>query len=75
MEDSLKQQVSTLIDIKVLPKTMTDGYGAWWHVGLAGHSRNEKVREAHEELRKNLEKAPISLRKVMCSTKPFSVSS
>ena len=57
LEDSLKQQVSTLIDIKVLPKTMTDGYGAWWHVGLAGHSRNEKVREAHEEMRKNLEKA------------------
>ena len=22
-----------LFDIKVLPKTMTDGYGAWWRVG------------------------------------------
>ena len=22
-----------LFDIKVLPKTMTDGYGSWWRVG------------------------------------------
>ena len=29
IEDAKKQKVSTLIDIKVLPKTMTDGYGAW----------------------------------------------
>ncbi len=57
LEDSRKQQVSTLIDIKVLPKTMTDGYGAWWHVGIAGHSDNEKVREAFENKQKNLEKA------------------
>lgn len=57
LEDSLKQEVSTLIDIKVLPKTMTDGYGSWWHVGVAGHSRNEKVCEAHENMQKNLEKA------------------
>ena len=27
--DSKKQSVSTLIDIKVLPKSMTDGYDAW----------------------------------------------
>lgn len=55
--DSLLQKVSTLIDIKVLPKTMTDGYGAWWHVGVAGTSENEKVRRAYEEKEKNLEKA------------------
>lgn len=57
LKDSLGQEVSTLIDIKVLPKTMTDGYGAWWHVGVAGVSENEKVRGAHENKQKNLEKA------------------
>ncbi len=57
LKDSLQQEVSTLIDIKVLPKTMTDGYGAWWHVGIAGASENEKVRGAYENKRKNLEKA------------------
>lgn len=57
LEDALKQQVSTLIDIKVLPKTMTDGYGAWWHVGVAGASENEKVRDAFARKQENLEKA------------------
>ena len=57
LADSLKQEVSTLIDIKVLPKTMTDGYGAWWHVGVAGASENENVRRAYENKQKNLEKA------------------
>ncbi len=57
LRDSLKQEVSTLIDIKVLPKTMTDGYGAWWHVGVAGTSGNPEVRSAYENKQNNLEKA------------------
>lgn len=57
LEDSLRQDVSTLIDIKVLPKTMTDGYGAWWHVGVAGTSRKEAVRAAYAEKENNLKKA------------------
>src|SRR5690606_30207689 len=38
IEDAKKQDVTTLIDIKVLPKTMTDGYESWWRVGVASHS-------------------------------------
>lgn len=55
--DSQKQAVSTLIDIKVLPKSMTDGYGAWWHVGVASTSQNEAVKTAYENKKANLEKA------------------
>ena len=55
--DSQKQTVSTLIDIKVLPKSMTDGYGAWWHVGVASASQNEAVQTAYENKKANLEKA------------------
>ncbi len=55
--DSQKQTVSTLIDIKVLPKSMTDGYGAWWHVGVASTSQNEAVQTAYENKKANLEKA------------------
>lgn len=40
---------SVLIDIKVLPKTMTDGYGAWWHVGIADNSDSQSVREAYKQ--------------------------
>ncbi len=33
--DAATQSISTLIDVKVLPKTMSHGYLAWWHVGIA----------------------------------------
>ncbi len=55
--DAQKQDVSTLIDIKVLPKSMTDGYGAWWHVGIASTSSKEGVKTAFENKRENLKKA------------------
>ncbi|MVB10167.1 3D-(3,5/4)-trihydroxycyclohexane-1,2-dione hydrolase [Caprobacter fermentans] len=48
LEDSKKQNVSTLIDLKVLPKTMTHDYLSWWHVGLASTAENEAEREAFE---------------------------
>ncbi len=57
LEDSKKQTVSTLIDIKVLPKTMTDGYGAWWHTGLASVSAKPSVQEAYKAKTENLIKA------------------
>jgi hypothetical protein len=28
--------------MKVLPKTMTDGYDSWWHVGVAEVSEQER---------------------------------
>lgn len=57
LEDSKKQTVSTLIDIKVLPKTMTDGYGAWWNVGVASVSEKESVQNAYKNKSENLTKA------------------
>ena len=57
LEDAKKQTVSTLIDIKVLPKPMTDGYGAWWNVGLAAVSGVEAQRKAYENLISSREKA------------------
>lgn len=57
LEDSKKQTVSTLIDIKVLPKSMTDGYDAWWHVGLASTSGKDSVRNAYKNKKEKLEKA------------------
>ncbi|MEM4997048.1 MULTISPECIES: 3D-(3,5/4)-trihydroxycyclohexane-1,2-dione acylhydrolase (decyclizing) [Priestia] len=57
MEDSQKQETSTLIDIKVLPKTMTNSYESWWHVGVAEVSENHHVQEAYKDKVKNLEMA------------------
>ncbi|HHB2167393.1 3D-(3,5/4)-trihydroxycyclohexane-1,2-dione acylhydrolase (decyclizing) [Bacillus cereus] len=55
--DAKKQTVSTLIDIKVLPKTMTNGYESWWHVGVAEVSKNQSVQAAYESKVSNLQQA------------------
>ncbi|KTS76840.1 3D-(3,5/4)-trihydroxycyclohexane-1,2-dione hydrolase [Pseudomonas oryzihabitans] len=43
LTDARRQSVSTLIDIKVLPKTMLHGYLSWWRVGGAEVSTSEKI--------------------------------
>lgn len=55
--DAKIQTVSTLIDIKVLPKTMTTGYESWWHVGVAEVSKNQSVQAAYESKVSNLQQA------------------
>lgn len=55
IKDAEQQEVSTVIEIKVLPKTMTDGYESWWHVGIAEVSQSEKVKQAFESKEKKLE--------------------
>lgn len=51
------QNTSVLIDIKVLPKSMTDGYGAWWHVGIGQSEKNKAVQSAYESKESNLKDA------------------
>ena len=51
LEDAKKQDVACLFDLKVIPKTMTDGYEAWWNVGQAQVSEKESVRDAWEEVK------------------------
>lgn len=57
LTDSLKQTKPVLIDIKTLPKTMTDGYGSWWNVGCSGVPRTQRAREAFEDKKAHLEQA------------------
>lgn len=53
LEDAKTQSVSTLIEIKVLPKTMTEGYdGSWWNVGVAEVSKRESVEKAYTEVQR-----------------------
>ncbi|MEG1779799.1 MAG: 3D-(3,5/4)-trihydroxycyclohexane-1,2-dione acylhydrolase (decyclizing) [Clostridium sp.] len=48
LEDAKKQDIACLLDLKVIPKTMTDGYESWWNVGIATTSKKETVRKACE---------------------------
>ncbi|MDG6880996.1 3D-(3,5/4)-trihydroxycyclohexane-1,2-dione hydrolase [Phocoenobacter uteri] len=57
LEDAKKQTVSTLIDVKVLPKTMVHGYGSWWHVGVAEVSNKETIQHAYQNAQKHINEA------------------
>ncbi|MCC3356865.1 3D-(3,5/4)-trihydroxycyclohexane-1,2-dione acylhydrolase (decyclizing) [Bacillus sp. REN16] len=57
LEDSKKQKVSTLLDIKVLPKTMTNGYDSWWNVGVAEVTKNEGITAVSIDRAQQLSKA------------------
>ncbi|MDK2968444.1 3D-(3,5/4)-trihydroxycyclohexane-1,2-dione acylhydrolase (decyclizing) [Lacrimispora sp.] len=54
LEDALKdaksQEKACLFDLKVIPKTMSDGYESWWNVGLADVSQKVSVNEAWERV-------------------------
>lgn len=56
-EAKLIQNTPVLFDIKVLPKTMTDGYGAWWRVGDTEQSENPANLAAYEDHLRHLETA------------------
>ena len=57
LEDAKKQTVACLFDLKVIPKTMTDGYESWWNVGLADVSEKESVREAWKGVKEGRDEA------------------
>lgn len=59
IEDSKKQTVPTLFDMKVGHKSMTDGYDSWWRVGVAEVSESERVHECYEDMKMNIEKARL----------------
>ena len=51
------KDVPVLFDIRVLPKSMTEGYGSWWRVGDTEVSENPKNLEAYADHLVQLKKA------------------
>ncbi|MDD2533549.1 MAG: 3D-(3,5/4)-trihydroxycyclohexane-1,2-dione acylhydrolase (decyclizing) [Eubacteriales bacterium] len=47
---SREEKRSTLIEISVLPGTMTEGYANFWRVGTASVSESPAVQKAYEQL-------------------------
>ncbi|SFN47694.1 3D-(3,5/4)-trihydroxycyclohexane-1,2-dione acylhydrolase (decyclizing) [Xenorhabdus japonica] len=56
LQDAQKQLCATLIDIKVLPKTMTHDYESWWRTGTAQLADNPKITASAEKIREYVEK-------------------
>ncbi|HCJ4331762.1 TPA: 3D-(3,5/4)-trihydroxycyclohexane-1,2-dione acylhydrolase (decyclizing), partial [Listeria innocua] len=59
LEDAKKQTKTTLIEMKVLPKTMSEGYLNWWNVGVSEVSNKESITRAYEAKQINLKKARL----------------
>lgn len=57
LEKARKEDISVLIDVKVLPGTQSGGYESWWRVGVAEVSESDTVRKAFEENQKYMKKA------------------
>ena len=57
LEKSRQDSMSTLIDIKVVPGTMTGGYESWWRVGVPEVAQRESVLEAHKLMADEIQKA------------------
>ncbi len=49
----------SVFDVKVVPKTMSQGYESWWHVGVASVSKSEEVLEARKVLEKYISEARV----------------
>ncbi|TYP74095.1 3D-(3,5/4)-trihydroxycyclohexane-1,2-dione acylhydrolase (decyclizing) [Paenibacillus methanolicus] len=57
IEQARKEPVSTLIEIKVLPGTNTDGYESWWRVDVPSVSESPKVASAHRAMAERIGQA------------------
>lgn len=57
LEASRAHPGPTLLDIKVLPKTMTHDYASWWRTGDAQVAASPAVREAAAQTQAQVKKA------------------
>ncbi|WP_099221770.1 3D-(3,5/4)-trihydroxycyclohexane-1,2-dione acylhydrolase (decyclizing) [Listeria costaricensis] len=57
LEAAKKETRTTLIEMKVLPKTMTDGYLGWWNVGVSEVSGKAGIQKAFADKQEMLKKA------------------
>ena len=57
VQDAKKETCSCIIDAKVLPKTMAEGYESWWHIGVASTSKSAAVQEARKRLDEHINAA------------------
>ncbi|WP_207627261.1 3D-(3,5/4)-trihydroxycyclohexane-1,2-dione acylhydrolase (decyclizing) [Photorhabdus tasmaniensis] len=51
LQEARKQALPVLIDIKVLPKTMTHDYESWWRIGTAQVAKDPAIESASKKIK------------------------
>ncbi|MEB3103901.1 3D-(3,5/4)-trihydroxycyclohexane-1,2-dione acylhydrolase (decyclizing) [Ferviditalea candida] len=54
-----QEQVTTLIEIPVVPGTNTNNYESWWSVGVPEVSVSEKVVKTYQEMKRKIQAAKL----------------
>lgn len=54
LADAARQTRPCVLDIKVVPGSMTGGYDSWWRVGVAAVSDSEHVASAYALMEENI---------------------
>ena len=57
LADAKKQKISTVIDIKVLPKTMTHGYESFWRCGNSQVAKKKAIEEIEKQQNEDIKRA------------------
>ena len=57
LQAAKQEKISTLIEVKVLPGTMTDGYHSWWRVGVPEVSNSKITTDSHQKMTEEIRKA------------------
>ena len=57
LKKTRSEKISTLIEVKVLPGTMTDGYNSWWRVGVPEVSKCKVTRNSYLKMFQEIQKA------------------
>lgn len=57
--DARQSTIATLIEVPVLPETMSGGYDTFWRVDVAACSTEHKVNEAYHSMQKQLNEVKL----------------
>ena len=59
LKTARNEKISTVININVLPDSMSKGYESWWRVGVAEVSQEPDVLTAHQGMKEKIKTAKL----------------
>jgi len=59
LQQAKHETCSTVINMNVLPDSMSKGYESWWRVGIAEVSQEQEVLSAHQNMNEKIKTAKV----------------